>query len=66
MGAGKIATILVLAVVPLIGGPASDFKSIEAKAHYEKALDYGNQDLWTPAILELNRAIAAEPGNPKS
>ena len=64
MGTRKIAVMLVFCAVPAISGPAGGFKSIEAKAHYEKALEYGNQDLWAPAILELNRA-RAEPGNPE-
>jgi superkiller protein 3 len=57
--------MLVFCAVPALSGPASNFKSIEAKAHYERALEYGNQDLWAPAILELNRARAVEPGNPE-
>ena len=65
MGTGKIAAMLVFCAVPAISGPAGGFKSIEAKAHYEKALEYGNQDLWAPAVLELNRARAVEPGNPE-
>ena len=65
MGTGKIAAMLVFCAVPAISGPAGGFKSVQAKAHYEKALEYGNQDLWTPAILELNQARAVEPGNPE-
>jgi superkiller protein 3 len=63
MGACKIAAMLVFCAVPVISGPASGFKSIEAKAHYEKAVEYGNKDRWAPAILELNRARVLEPGN---
>ena len=55
--------MLLFCAVPIISGTASSFKSIEAKAHYEKAIEYSNQDLWTPALLELNRARALEPGN---
>ena len=65
MGTCKIAAVLLLCAAPVFSRPASSFKSTEAKAHYEKALEYGNQNLWAPAILELNRARAAEPGNPE-
>lgn len=63
MGTCKIAAMLLFCTLPVISGPVNGFKSTEAKAHYEKAVQYGNQDLWAPAILELNRARAMEPGN---
>jgi tetratricopeptide (TPR) repeat protein len=65
MGTYKIAAVLLLCAAPVISGPAANFKSTEAKAHYEKALEYGNQNLWTPARLELNRARVIEPANPE-
>jgi tetratricopeptide (TPR) repeat protein len=65
MGPCKIAAMLAFCAAPVISGPVSGFKSPEAKAHYEKAVEYGNRDLWAPAILELNRARAVEPGNPE-
>ncbi len=42
---------------------APDFKTEQARAHYEKGLEFGDKGLWAPAILEFNRAKALEPGN---
>ena len=43
---------------------APDFRTVPAKEHYGKAVEYGDQGLWAAALLELNRALATEPGNP--
>jgi superkiller protein 3 len=68
MGIGAVAAQFVLisaaGVLPMHGQrEAPDFKTEQAKAHYEKGLEYGDKGLWGPAILELNRANALEPGN---
>jgi tetratricopeptide (TPR) repeat protein len=40
------------------------FKTAQARAHYEKAVAFGDKGLWSPAILELNQAHELEPLNP--
>src|SRR5689334_9866503 len=42
---------------------APEFKTEQARAHYQKGLEYGDKGLWAPAIMELNRAKVLEPGN---
>lgn len=43
---------------------AAAIKNSEARAHYVKALEYGDKGLWPAEILELNQAHALEPLNP--
>ncbi|HZT32429.1 MAG TPA: tetratricopeptide repeat protein [Bryobacteraceae bacterium] len=43
---------------------APDFRTVPGKEHYRKAVEYGDQGHWAAALLELNRGLAAEPGNP--
>ena len=43
-------------------GPA--IKNPKARAHYKTALEYGDKNLWTAEILELNQARELEPNNP--
>ena len=68
MAIGAVAVQFVLisaaAVFPVHGQRAApNFKTEQAKVHYEKGLEFGDKGLWAPAILELNRANALEPGN---
>src|ERR1700736_3418100 len=68
MGTGAVAVQFVFitaATVLALHGEreAPDFKTEQAKAHYQKGLEYGDKGLWAPEILELNRANALEPGN---
>jgi tetratricopeptide (TPR) repeat protein len=68
MGTGAIAGQFVLisaaSVLALQGErEAPEFKTEQAKVHYQKGLEYGDKGLWAPEILELNRANALEPGN---
>jgi superkiller protein 3 len=43
---------------------AAAIKNPQARAHYKKALEYGEKGLWSPEILELNQARELEPLNP--
>jgi tetratricopeptide (TPR) repeat protein len=68
MAIGAVAAQFVFlsaaAVVALHGQrDAPNFKTEQARLHYEKGLAYGDKGLWAPAIIELNRAKALEPGN---
>jgi len=68
MAIGAVAARFVLifaATVLAVHGQREtpDFKSEQAKLHYEKGLEYGDKGRWAPAILELNRANALEPAN---
>jgi len=38
-------------------------QNAQARAHYKKALEYGDKGLWSPEILELNQAREIEPAN---
>src|SRR3954470_12919382 len=40
------------------------FKTPEARGHFEKALLFSEKAYWNAAVLELNRALQYEPGNP--
>ena len=62
--AAQFALISAATVLAVHGQrEAPNFKTEQAKLHYEKGLEYGDKGLWAPAILELNRANALEPGN---
>src|SRR5690242_8954726 len=68
MGPGAVAAQFVLlsaAAILAVNAQHEDreFKNAQAKAHYEKGLEYGDKGLWAPAVIELNRANALEPGN---
>jgi len=64
MDIGKIGIFLSLAAaIGARGGNEAEFKTAEARAHYQKALEYENKGIWPAAILELNRARQLEPGN---
>src|ERR1700730_5012380 len=68
MGRGAVAVRFVLisaaAVLTMHGErEAPDFKTEQARLHYQKGLEYGDKGLWAPEILELNRARELEPGN---
>jgi superkiller protein 3 len=67
MAIGAVAARFLLISTALLAvraqREAPDFKTEQARAHYEKGLGYGDKGLWAPAILELNQANALEPGN---
>src|SRR6185369_14093172 len=68
MGTGAVAVQFVFifgATVLAADGEREtpEFKTDQARAHYQKGLEYGDKGLWAPAILELNRARELEPGN---
>ena len=69
MGTGKIGLRIVLSLAAGIGAyggnEAAEFKTAQARARYQKALEYADKGLWPAAILELNRARQLEPGNPE-
>ncbi len=61
-----VVTIVLVAashVAALRAEEASPVKNPEARAHYLKALEYGDKGLWSPAILELSQARELEPLN---
>ena len=55
-------------MLSLISGVYADdsagIQSPEARAHYKRALEYGDKALWSPVILELKKARELEPLNP--
>jgi len=67
MDIGKIGRLVLLAFAAVIGvhaaSEAVEFKTAEAKAHYQKALEYENAGVWPAAILELNQARQLEAEN---
>lgn len=67
MDIGKIGLGIFLSLAAAIGAhpenEAAAFKSAQARAHYQKALEYGDKGIWAAAILELNRARQLEPEN---
>ena len=67
MDIGTIGGPVLLAFAAVIGvhaaSEAGEFKTAEAKAHYQKALEYENQGVWPAAILELNQARQLEGEN---
>jgi len=69
MDTGKVALGIFLSLAAgigtLAGNDAAEFKTAEARAHYQKALEYGDKSLWPAAILELNLARQLEPENPE-
>jgi superkiller protein 3 len=58
------ALVAALAAAAFAGQELPKFQTPQARAHYQKSLEYGDKGLWAPAILELNRALESEPGNP--
>jgi superkiller protein 3 len=63
---GKLGLGVLLALAAAFAEhDTADFKTAQAKAHYQKALEYGDKGVWAAAILELNRAQQAEPRNPE-
>jgi tetratricopeptide (TPR) repeat protein len=68
MDIGKVELPVFLMLAAVIGvraeTEAGDFKTAEAKAHYQKALEYENKGIWPAAVLELNQARQREPENP--
>lgn len=42
---------------------APKFRTLQAKAHYEKAIEFSEKSDWNGAVLELNRAFGHEPAN---
>src|SRR6478672_3398194 len=64
-GAIKVGLCLISAAVLAAYGErdAAEFKTEQARQHYQKGLEYGDKGLWLPEILELNRARELEPGN---
>jgi superkiller protein 3 len=67
IGAVRVGVLVSLAVASGAHAEqeAAEFKTAQAKAHYQKALEYSQKGLWPPAILELNQARQLEPGNPE-
>src|SRR5678816_651799 len=43
----------------------ASIRNPQARAFYQKAIEYGDKGLWDPAILELNRARQLEADNPQ-
>jgi len=68
MDIGKIGLPVLVALAAVAGvlaqSEAREFRTTEAKAHYQKALGYENTGVWPAAILELNQARQIEPENP--
>ena len=57
-------TLALLAGIHAEDGAATAIKNPQARAHYKKALEYGDKSLWSAEILELNQARELEPLNP--
>ena len=54
----------VIAACAHAGNESPEFKTAQARTHYQKALEYGDKGLWSAAVLELNQARRLEPRNP--
>jgi tetratricopeptide (TPR) repeat protein len=60
----RLSAVITLALVTgTHAGDAASVKNAQARAHYKKALEYGDKGLWSPEILELNQARELEPLN---
>jgi tetratricopeptide (TPR) repeat protein len=56
---GIVATAALLA----LAGPGAEFRSAQARAHYQRAMRYADRGLWPPALLAFNQALRLEPEN---
>lgn len=69
MGTGKVGLRIFLSLAAGLGvhggNETAAFKTAQARAQYQKALEYADKGLWPAAILELNKARQLEPGNPE-
>jgi len=59
-----LSVLVYLTGSACIGADDVGIANSEARAHYRKALEYADRGLWSPEILELNRALELEPRNP--
>jgi tetratricopeptide (TPR) repeat protein len=60
----RVSAVMTLALVTgMQAEDAASVKNAQARAHYKKALEYGDKGLWSPAIFELNQARELEPLN---
>ncbi len=60
----RLAAIVTFALAAgLSAQDTAAVKNPQARAHYTKALEYGEKGRWSPEILELNRARELEPQN---
>ncbi len=57
------ALVTLASVAGLHADDAASVKNPQARAHYKKALEYSENGLWSPEILELNQARELEPLN---
>ncbi|MEP6533704.1 MAG: tetratricopeptide repeat protein [Bryobacteraceae bacterium] len=55
--------VTLILVAGLDAQDAAAIKNTQARAHYKKALEYGEKGLWAPEILELGKARTLEPLN---
>lgn len=58
-----ISLILSIPISVASNAEEPSFKTVEAKRHFEKAIEPGDQHQWRAALLELNRALEYEPEN---
>lgn len=54
---------LTLTVGLVLATEAPQFRTVQAKAYYEKAIRFSEKSDWNGAALELNRALRHEPAN---
>jgi superkiller protein 3 len=60
----RLSAMVTLALAAgLHAEDAAAITNAQARAHYKKALEYGDKGLWSPEILELNQAREIEPMN---
>ena len=60
----RLSAMVTLALAAVLHAEdAVSVKNPQARAHYKKALEYGDKGLWAPEILELNQARELEPLN---
>src|SRR5215472_447939 len=60
----RLSAVMALSLVTgMHAEDAASVKNAQARAHYKKALEYGDKGLWAPEIVELNQARELEPLN---
>ena len=57
----RCSAVALVWAAGLYAGGAAAVKNPLARAHYEKALQYGGKGLWSPGIIELSQARESEP-----
>jgi tetratricopeptide (TPR) repeat protein len=56
--------LMLMVLALLYADTAVTIQNPQARAHYKRALEYGDKGLWSPVILELKKARELEPSNP--